>query len=98
MMYFLPFYKKERIYSLIDSVLNTFANNEPMSAKEFAAVLGSINSGYKALGPLSRVLLPSSYKLLSSHVQPFDPTTSKFVVPNWTIKVQIMQTVIISIS
>ena len=92
--YFLPHYKKQRISEKIDSVCEAFAKNNKMPAKTFASVLGNINAGYKALGPLSRILLRSGYKLLSLFVQPFDCTIWKFIVPNWRVEIYMTQQVV----
>ena len=83
---------------MIDSVINAFFRNEPMKAKDFASVLGTINAGYKALGPISRILLRSSYSQLSSLVQPLDPSTGIFVPPNWKVNIRITDKIVRELS
>ena len=65
-----------------------------MKIKDFASVLGKINAGYKALGPVSHILLRSSYSLLGSIVQPFDHNNGKFVLPNWNTEIEVSQQII----
>lgn len=91
MKYFLPDYKKHQIITQIDSVHDSFVRKEPMKTKDFASVLGKINAGYKALGPVSRILLRSSYSLLASIVQPFNHNNGKFVLPNWNTEIAVSQ-------
>ena len=93
MKYFLPYYKKQHIITQIESVQDSFVRKEPMKTKDFASVLGKINAGYKALGPVSRILLRSSYSL-GSIVQPFDHNNGKFVLPNWNTEIELSQQII----
>ena len=81
--YFLPFYKIERIVTQIEALEKAFEDGSSVPAKTLSAVLGTINSGFKALGPLSRILMRSAYSLLSSVVQPFYFFTEQFSCPNW---------------
>ena len=92
--YFLPYYKKQRILNQIDAMCEASTTGVPVPAMTLASVLGSINAGYKALGPLSRILIRSAYKLLSAHVQPFDVITGKFPLPNWNIDILITEQVL----
>ena len=94
MKYFLPDYKKQQIITHIDYVRESFVMKKPMKTKDFASVLGKINAGYKALGPVSRILLRSSYSLLGSIVQPFDHNIAKYVDPNWNTMITVTQQII----
>ena len=87
--YFLPFYKLERIAKQVEALEEAFETGSLVPAKTLSAVLGTINSGFKALGPLSRILLRSGYSLLSSVVQPFDFLTETFSCPNWNQDIEL---------
>ena len=54
-----------------------------MPARVFAKILGTINSGFKALGQISRVYLRSSFTTLSHAVLSYDYTTGSYFPPDW---------------
>ena len=89
----MPNHKKDRIIEHIDTILLANSKGDYIPAKTLATTLGQINSGFKALGPLSRILMRSSYKLLSQEVQPFDIVSGKFLIHNWSFSFSVFNQV-----
>ena len=56
---------------------------KPVPARVLAKVIGTINSGFKALGLISRVYLRSSYTTLSAAVCPYNYVTESYPPPDW---------------
>ena len=95
--YFMPFFKLERIKSMIVTLIEAYEDQRPVPARIYAKVLGTINSGYKALGPISRVLLRSSHRALSSVVQPYDHTSGSYSFPDWSQHITVSKEVAIEL-
>ena len=69
---------------MLEAMVKAQKDRCPVPATVLAKVLGTINAGVKALGPISRVLVRSAYSALSSAVQPYNQAIGSYSVPDWS--------------